>query len=73
VSACLDIAIERAYDYYFWGHSDVAALGQDSFAAFGRDVVACIESLMTANPDWGIVYFAYDWFSAIRTDLVRKV
>lgn len=73
--ACVpaDIAIERNYDYYFWGHSDVAVMGKNSSASFGRDVVACAESLMATHPDWGIVYFAYDWFSAIRTDLVRKV
>ncbi len=68
-----DIAIERGYDYYFWGHSDVAVMGKNSSASFGADVVACTESLMTTNPDWGILYFAYDWFSAIRTDLVRQV
>jgi hypothetical protein len=28
---------------------------------------------MQERPDWGILYFAYDWFSAIRTDLVKKV
>lgn len=71
--AFADIAIEREYDYYFWGHSDVAVMGRNSSASFGRDVVACVESLMTKYPDWGILYFAYDWFSAIRTDLVRQV
>ena len=28
---------------------------------------------MEAEPKWGILYFTYDWFSAIRTDLVREV
>ena len=34
---------------------------------------SCMEKVMKAEPDWGILYFAYDWFSAIRTDMVRKV
>ena len=28
---------------------------------------------MESDPNWGILYFAYDWFSAIRTDLVKEV
>ena len=28
---------------------------------------------MELEPRWGILYFTYDWFSAIRTDLVREV
>ena len=28
---------------------------------------------MEAEPKWGILYFTYDWFSAIRTDLVCEV
>ena len=68
-----DIAIEREYEYYFWGHSDVALLAKDANSSFGADAVACMAAAMTKTPDWGIMYFAYDWFSAIRTDLVRKV
>ena len=33
----------------------------------------CVERVMEAEPKWGILYFTYDWFSAIRTDLVREV
>ena len=29
--------------------------------------------MMELEPRWGILYFTYDWFSAIRTDLVREV
>ena len=28
---------------------------------------------MEAEPRWGILYFSYDWFSAIRTDMAREV
>lgn len=33
----------------------------------------CMDHVMEAHPDWGIIYFKYDWFSAIRTALVRQV
>ena len=35
-------------------------------------VRSCMETAMVAKPHWGVVYFQYDWFSAIRTDLVRQ-
>ena len=67
------MAIERGYEYYFWGHSDVAVLGKDESASFADDVIACVEASYRSRPSWGIIYFNYDWFSAIRTDLVRQV
>ena len=67
------MAIERGYEYYFWGHSDVAVLARDESASFADDVIACVESSFRSRPNWGIIYFNYDWFSAIRTDLVRQV
>lgn len=33
----------------------------------------CIERASVSHPSWGILLFAHDWFSAIRTPLVRKV
>ena len=68
-----DVAIERGYEYYFWGHADVAVLAKDESASFADDVIACVESSFKSRPKWGIIYFHYDWFSAIRTDLVRQV
>lgn len=67
------MAIERGYEYYFWGHADVAVIGKDESASFADDVIACVESSLKSRPNWGIIYFHYDWFSAIRTDLVRQV
>ncbi|CAL8471123.1 g10665 [Coccomyxa elongata] len=68
-----DIAIERDYAYYFWGHSDVVVFPQNTTTSFAEVAVACAEAAMSAKPNWGIMYFMYDWFSAIRTDLVRQV
>ena len=68
-----DIAIERNYAYYFWGHSDVVVFPQNATVPFAEVAVACAEAAMSAKPNWGIMYFMYDWFSAIRTDLVRQV
>ena len=33
----------------------------------------CMDHVMEHHPHWGIHYFAYDWFSAIRASLVRQV
>ena len=33
----------------------------------------CVDRVQAAEPKWGVLYFAYDWFSAIRTDMVREV
>ncbi|KAK9901260.1 hypothetical protein WJX75_002993 [Coccomyxa subellipsoidea] len=68
-----DIAIEREYEYYFWGHSDVVVFPQNTTTSFADVAVTCAEAAMSAKPNWGIMYFMYDWFSAIRTDLVRQV
>ena len=33
----------------------------------------CMDRVQAMEPKWGVLYFAYDWFSAIRTDMVREV
>ena len=33
----------------------------------------CVDRVQAVEPRWGVLYFAYDWFSAIRTDMVREV
>ncbi|BDA45364.1 hypothetical protein COCOBI_07-1510 [Coccomyxa sp. Obi] len=67
------IAIERDYNYYFWGHADVALVASNASASFAEEVLQCMDHVMDHHPDWGILYFKYDWFSAIRTSLVRQV
>lgn len=46
---------------------------QNATTSFAEVAVACADAAMSAKPHWGIMYFMYDWFSAIRTDLVRQV
>lgn len=36
-------------------------------------VMACMEKAMAEEADWGVVFFRYDWFSAVRTEVVRVV
>ncbi len=33
-----DIAVERGYTYYFWGHADVALLASNASASFSEEV-----------------------------------
>jgi hypothetical protein len=32
-----------------------------------------MERVMATRPKWGVLYFAYDWFSAVRTEVVRDI
>ncbi|CAL8471124.1 g10666 [Coccomyxa elongata] len=68
-----DIAIERNYTFFFWGHSDVALLASNATTLFAEEVMACMEKVMAEEADWGVVFFRYDWFSAVRTEVVRVV
>lgn len=37
-----DIAVEREYTYYFWGHADVAVLASNASASFSEEVLGCV-------------------------------
>ncbi|BDA45278.1 hypothetical protein COCOBI_07-0650 [Coccomyxa sp. Obi] len=67
-----DIAVERNYTFFFWGHSDVALLASNATAVFAEEAMACLERVMEERPKWGVLFFHYDWFSAVRTDVVRE-
>ncbi len=47
------MAIERGYEYYFWGHADVAVIGKDESASFADDVIACVESSLQKQAQLG--------------------
>ncbi|KAK9901254.1 hypothetical protein WJX75_002645 [Coccomyxa subellipsoidea] len=68
-----DIALERNYTFFFWGHSDVALLASNVSAVFAQEVMACLERVMAESPNWGILFFHYDWFSATRTEVVCEI
>ena len=34
-----DMAIERDYKYYFWGHADVALVASNATASFSEEVL----------------------------------
>ena len=36
------IAIERDYNYYFWGHADVALVASNATASFAEEVLQCV-------------------------------
>jgi hypothetical protein len=33
-----DVAVERGYDYYFWGHADVVVLASNASSSFAEEV-----------------------------------
>ncbi len=36
------IAIDRDYNYYFWGHADVALVASNATASFAEEVLQCV-------------------------------
>ena len=67
-----DVAIERGYKYYFWGHADVA-IGGENEALLADELRACAESAHKSHPKWGVISVNGSSFSAIRTDVMRQV
>jgi hypothetical protein len=44
-----DIALERNYTFFFWGHSDVALLASNASAVFAQEVSASL--MLWSSPD----------------------
>ena len=41
-----DVAIERDYDYYFWGHADVALMASNATRSFTAEILGWAARLM---------------------------
>ena len=41
-----DVAIERGYDYYFWGHADVALMASNATSSFTAEILGWAARLM---------------------------
>ena len=41
-----DVAIERGYDYYFWGHADVALMASNATTSFTDEILGWAARLM---------------------------
>ena len=41
-----DVAIERGYDYYFWGHADVALMASNATSSFTDEILGWAACLM---------------------------
>ena len=44
-----DIALERNYTYYFWGHSDVAVMATNATAVHSAEVLGSVPNCMQAT------------------------
>ena len=66
------MASERGYEYYFWGHADVA-IGGENEASLADELRACAESAHKSHPKWGVISVNGSFFSAIRTDIMQQV
>lgn len=45
-----DVAIERNYEYYFWGHADVALLASSASSSFSEEIFGCAVKLKHLTP-----------------------
>ncbi len=45
-----DVAIERDYDYYFWGHADVALMASNATSSFTDEILGWAARLMHLGP-----------------------
>ena len=41
-----DVAIERDYEYYFWGHADVALMASNATSSFTDEILRWAARLM---------------------------
>ena len=72
-------AVEKGWDYYFWGHMDVVAVSDEEFSEepylslYSRAVDALRK---TTKPDYGslaTLWFAYDKLALVRTKAFIEV
>ncbi|CAL5224061.1 g6686 [Coccomyxa viridis] len=74
-----DIAMERNYTYYLWGHSDIAVMASNATALHSAEVLGCMERIMSQEPSWGLAFFAHegvnckDHLQATRTAMARDL
>lgn len=80
-------AMEKGWDYYFWGHMDVIALTEEKYEGdpFQSLYMRAVAKLREAtSPDylrlengtkeeWGIQFFAYDWLALNNVKSFMKV
>lgn len=68
-NVAMELATQSGLQFYFWQHADVVIVSDD------KDTFAsqAFEHAKRAPNDWGVLFFAYDWFAAFKTRAVRKV
>ena len=67
-------AIERGWDYYFWGHMDVIVLPDERYEG-DRDATSpnYLVKPDGTKEDWAIHFFAYDWLALNNVKSSMKV
>jgi hypothetical protein len=63
--------LAQAWDlsFYFWQHADVVIFSSGNTSSFAERALATVRD---APADWAVIFFAYDWFSAIKTSITRR-
>jgi hypothetical protein len=84
----LRTAIAQDWAFYFWGHQDVAVLGNETaqpYRSFYQGVIDVLEGLdinsLQANPSsstmskerWAVKWFHYDWLSLNNVEAWRLI
>ena len=65
------LAQRLGFPYYFWQHADVVITDVGENETFASKAVRLVNE--DTPDDWAVVHFAYDLFTAFKTEAVTKV
>ncbi|ODQ50465.1 hypothetical protein SAICODRAFT_31987 [Saitoella complicata NRRL Y-17804] len=71
----ISTAIKNKWDAFFWSHMDVAILPDsdaENFESFYSRVLSCVKE-HTASPNWGFLWFRYDWLSYVNVKAMKSL
>ena len=68
-----DLALQRQLEFYFVAQSDRYTLPRSAEASFDSDVFGCLHEQIDGKLDWGVVFFDYHNFVALRVQTMVQV
>jgi hypothetical protein len=68
-----DIALQRELEFFFVAQGDRYIMPQSEHASFDADVFECLHEQVDGKLDWGVVFFDYHNFVALRVQTMVEV
>ncbi|CCG82516.1 Predicted protein [Taphrina deformans PYCC 5710] len=66
----LSTAMDRGLDYYFWGHMDVAVIGDETaepYRSFYENILADLRTTVHNLDNWVLHFYNFDWLTLVNT------